>query len=172
MKLKTKFKSQNGITLIALVITIVVLLILAGVSINALFSDNGIINRAKDAQNKMDEATQKDLEGINQLNNWLENQANGTTGGNTQTPHPGDSIKSKTTGEKVGKELQTGTVIAQDVKGNQVVIPGGFRIADDSGTSVEQGIVIEDGSRNQFVWVPVSNKNADESNKRVKDDGI
>ena len=70
------YSKQTGITLIALVITIVVLLILAGVSINALFSDNGIIERAKDAQNKVDEAEKKDLEEINKLNNWLEE--NGT----------------------------------------------------------------------------------------------
>lgn len=38
---------QNGITLIALVITIIVLLILAGVAINALFGDNGLITRAQ-----------------------------------------------------------------------------------------------------------------------------
>ena len=35
--------NQTGITLIALVVTIVVLLILAGVSLNAIFSENGII---------------------------------------------------------------------------------------------------------------------------------
>ena len=57
------------------------------------------------------------------------------------------------------------TVIAQDAKGNQVVVPGGFKISSDSGTSVEQGIVIEDKDGNQFVWVPVSNINGDESNK-------
>lgn len=99
MKLKTKFKSQNGITLIALVITIVVLLILAGVSINALLSDNGIIDRAKDAQNKMDEATQKDLEKINSSNNWPEENGgikNSTSnGGDTPTA---TWTQSKTTG--------------------------------------------------------------------------
>ena len=47
-----KFKGQKGITLIALVVTIVVLLILAGVGINAVFSDNGIIKRANSAQEK------------------------------------------------------------------------------------------------------------------------
>jgi type II secretory pathway pseudopilin PulG len=40
-------KRKNGITLIALVITIIVLLILAGVTILALFGDNGIINKAR-----------------------------------------------------------------------------------------------------------------------------
>lgn len=56
---KTNYFNQKGITLIALVITIVVLLILAGVSINAIFSENGIINRAKETQNKMNEAEEK-----------------------------------------------------------------------------------------------------------------
>ena len=81
--MKTKIKQEKGITLIALVITIVVLLILAGVSINAIFSENGIINKAKDAQNKMDEAQQKDLNSINELNNWIDSKTNGATGGNT-----------------------------------------------------------------------------------------
>ena len=67
-----KIKSTAGITLIALVITIVVLLILAGVSINTLFNDNGIIERAKGIQDKINEAEKGDLEEINSLNNWLE----------------------------------------------------------------------------------------------------
>lgn len=48
--IKKYYLNQKGITLIALVVTIVVLLILAGVSINALFGNNGIISRAKDTK--------------------------------------------------------------------------------------------------------------------------
>ena len=83
------YSKQTGITLIALVITIVVLLILAGVSINTLFSDNGIIERAKDAQNKVDEAEQSDLEEVNKANKWLEENGgikNGTGGDTPTTP--------------------------------------------------------------------------------------
>ena len=40
-------KGQKGITLVALVVTIVVLIILAGVSISLVLGDNGVINRAK-----------------------------------------------------------------------------------------------------------------------------
>ena len=72
---------ERGITLIALVVTIVVLLILAGVSLNAIFSENGLINRAKDAQNKMDQATQNDLAQLDELDSWLENQVNGVEKG-------------------------------------------------------------------------------------------
>ena len=56
--MKTR-KKEKGITLIALVITIVVLLILAGVTITALSGDNGILTRAKDAKEKTEQA-QKD----------------------------------------------------------------------------------------------------------------
>ncbi len=46
---KEKIKSKNGITLIALVISIIVMLILAGVSLNAIIGDNGIITQAQNA---------------------------------------------------------------------------------------------------------------------------
>ena len=78
-ELKRKnYSNQTGITLIALVVTIVVLLILAGVSLNAIFSENGLLNRAKDAQNKMDEATQNDLDSINSLNELIDSTVSGT----------------------------------------------------------------------------------------------
>ena len=80
MKIKNK---EKGITLIALVVTIVVLLILAGVSVNALFGNSGIIEKAKEAQNKMDEAKNNDLAEINKLTNFIDNAVNGTTGGSS-----------------------------------------------------------------------------------------
>ena len=178
--MKTKIKQEKGITLIALVVTIVVLLILAGVSVNAIFSENGIIKRAKDAQNKMDQAAENDQKGINELSNWLDSKINGNSGGNTtggNTTGGGDTPTEKplitdsslTSNDRTTSESTT--VIAKDKKGNQVVVPGGFKISSASGESVQQGIVIEDKDGNQFVWVPVSNKNGDGSNKIVKDDG-
>ena len=50
MKTNNQLKNENAITLIALVITIVVLLILAGVTIASLTGDNGILTRANDAK--------------------------------------------------------------------------------------------------------------------------
>ena len=52
MNLKKEFKKNKGITLIALVITVIVLLILAGVTIAALSGDNGILNKASEAKEK------------------------------------------------------------------------------------------------------------------------
>ena len=60
-----KIKSNRGITLIALVITIIVLLILAGVTIAALSGDNGILQNGTKAKEKTDEAT--DIEKIKLL---------------------------------------------------------------------------------------------------------
>ena len=50
-------KANKGITLIALVVTIIVLLILAAVTINLVLGQNGIIGKANEAKNKTAEAT-------------------------------------------------------------------------------------------------------------------
>ena len=62
MRTKKEVKNQKGITLIALVITIIVLLILAGVTIATLTGDNGIITRANQAKTETEEA--EDIEKI------------------------------------------------------------------------------------------------------------
>ena len=176
MNLKTNNKrTQKGITLIALVVTIVVLLILAGVSLNAIFSENGIINRAKDAQNKMDQATQNDLDSINELNNWIDGKTNGTTGGGTTGGDANPSTTPKIS-TLVGKVVDKNTK-AEDAYGNKITIPKGFKVvahgtvagsatytySGDNIPAVQDGIVIENGTDgNQFVWVPVGtikNKN-------------
>ena len=58
--MNSRRKNNKGITLIALVITIVVLLILAGVTIAALSGDNGILTRAKEAKEKTIKAQQEE----------------------------------------------------------------------------------------------------------------
>ena len=59
---KIKFKSNEGITLIALVITIIVLLILAGVAISMLSGENGILKQAANAKTETEKAS--DLEKV------------------------------------------------------------------------------------------------------------
>ena len=175
--MKIGMKRERGITLIALVVTIVVLLILAGVSINALFGNNGIIEKAKEAQNKMDKATENDQKEINELTNWLDNQVNGTTGGGTtgEDDNPSTTPKiSRLIGTVVDKNTK-----AEDAYGNKITIPKGFKVvahgtvagsatytySGDNIPAVQDGIVIENGTdSNQFVWVPVgtiNNKSGD-----------
>ena len=56
MKLNIKTKDKNGITLVALVVTIIVLILLAGVSINLVIGNNGIMQKAKEAKESMEQA--------------------------------------------------------------------------------------------------------------------
>lgn len=56
-----RFKSTNGITLIALVITIIIILILAGIAISSLHGDNEIINRTISTNEKSDYSSEKEL---------------------------------------------------------------------------------------------------------------
>ena len=67
MKNKQNIIKENGITLIALVITVIVLIILAGVTIAVLTGDNGILTRAWEAKNKTVEAQKKELESLNNI---------------------------------------------------------------------------------------------------------
>ena len=57
-------KRQKGITLIALVVTIVVLLILAGITISLVFGSNGVIQKAQDSkeQTKIGEMREMQME--------------------------------------------------------------------------------------------------------------
>ena len=177
MKAKNKrnYLRENGITLIALVVTIVVLLILAGVSVNALFGNSGIIEKAKEAQNAMNMAKENDEKGINELTNWLDNQVNGTTGGGTTGGDANPSTTPKIS-TLVGKVVDKNTK-AEDAYGNKITIPKGFKVvahgttagsatytySGDNIPAVQDGIVIENGADgNQFVWVPIGtikNKN-------------
>lgn len=167
---RRNYSNQTGITLIALVVTIVVLLILAGVTINAVFSDRGIIKKAQDAQNKANESIQKDMEQINALENWL----NENTG-------ESNNDKEVNISTLVGKEAVTKNTKAVDTYGNKITIPKGFKVlahgteagsatytySGDTIPAVQDGIVIENGTDgNQFVWVPVGTiKNKSDDSK-------
>ena len=61
------FKNKNGITLISLVITIIVMLILAAISITMLTGDNSILKRATDAKQNTEDATIRERIGLAQL---------------------------------------------------------------------------------------------------------
>ena len=66
-KIRKMFKNELGITLIALVVTIVILLILSGITINMLLGEGGIIKTAQDAKNTWENAIADDQEELNSL---------------------------------------------------------------------------------------------------------
>lgn len=66
-------KQQKGITLVALVITIVVLIILAGILISLTLNNNGIFNQAKKAANMYNVAQQQEETMVNDLDKTVNN---------------------------------------------------------------------------------------------------
>lgn len=66
-------KKQNGITLVALVVTIIVLLILAGVSIAMVTGENGILARAQDTVETHRVSEEKELQDLDSLADFIEN---------------------------------------------------------------------------------------------------
>ncbi len=126
-KSNTINKLQKGITLIALVITIIVLLILAGVSIATLTGDNGILTKAQTAKEETEKASVEEQRQLAQLN---------------ATMHT----------EKYDYETEDK---GEDGKPIIVPIPAGFAPTQIEGeNSVEEGLVITDENGNEFVWIP------------------
>ena len=159
-KFKKMAKERRGVTLIALVITIIVLLILAGVTIAMLTGDNGIISKAMQAKNKTEEARKTEEAGLKKIENYI----NGKSAEAGVVIQDLKSIKSDgTEGEVIGEKVSDG---AEGV----VPVPNGFYYV---GGTVKSGAVISDNladkdkykgqevvgtdlSGNQFVFIPVN----------------
>ena len=146
-KIKNIVKKQKGITLVALVITIVIIIILATVAINFAFGENGLIEKAELAKNMTENSARKEEEGIANLTAYMNEILEGSK---PSEPEKSEIEKAKEEGTKFDKN----TELKDDI-GNAIWIPGDFKVASDSGTKVEDGIVVEDASGNQFVWIPV-----------------
>ena len=137
---KQNLKENKGITLIAMVITIIVLLILAGVSIAMLTGENGILTQAQRAKTETKNAQENEEEVLENYSQYIE----GSTNGGTLITVTG---------------TETTNTTVQDSLGNKVTVPAGFKVVNP-GDNVEDGIIIEDVSHgatvgSQFVWIPV-----------------
>ena len=120
---KEKIKTNKGITLIALVITIIVLLILAGVSIAMLTGENGILTQAQNAKNRTAEAEAQERADLEEQNALIENLVGGGTGsgGNLTLPSTPDTAPFLPEGATVtNNDLSTGVTI-KDSNGNEWV---------------------------------------------------
>ena len=83
--MKTVLKQNKGITLIALVITIIILIILAGVSIGTIFGDNGIATKARMGAQNYQNSSKEEKSLINML---LDNVKEDDNGGNPPATNP------------------------------------------------------------------------------------
>ena len=139
MKTKLKNKQEKGITLIALVVTIVVLLILAGVSISLVLNNNGVISKAKDSKNQYAEAQTNEEKHFNEVSDWIDTKVGDTTGGDSVTKIDGVPIPDGY--YYVGGTKAKGIVISDNVADKEL----------DKGKED----VRRDLAGNQWVWVPV-----------------
>ena len=161
---KLRNSRQKGITLIALVVTIVVLIILATVSILAVFGDNGIIARAQTAKDthqkgKADETNTLD-DYASYIGNYLD--TNGGGSGGSDTPKPVEP----TIVAKPDNWTSDDVTPIDGGDGTAVPLPNGFYYV---GGDISTGLVISDkqgdtmsasgtSMGNQFVWIPVSSE--------------
>ena len=162
--IKEKTKTNKGITLIALVITIIVLLILAGVSIAMLTGENGILTQAQNAKNKTAEAEAEERADLEDQNVLIDNLANGKS-----LVQPGVIVDSTFKNNYI------------DTNGDKATVPAGFTVSGiESEQKVSEGLVIYDipegvtpnwtedidgiegpdikTKYNQFVWIPVESE--------------
>ena len=173
---------NKGITLIALVITIIVLLILAGVSIAMLTGENGVLTKAESAKTETEKASAKEKAqlailgsydnsgklNLDQLKEEVTNQG-GTVTGDTfpvtvsMDGHDfivdsnGNVTEKKKLADITGDE--TANTVTQDSLGNPITIPAGFEVVNPT-DNVTDGIIIKDKTHtatagSEFVWIPV-----------------
>ena len=135
-----------------MVVTIVVLLILAGVSISLVVDKNGIIQKSKDARREYGQAKANEQEDLSNLSDMIEEE----TGKVTLAKVP--------VGTKASKN---GTINGEEGNSNNPTIPKNY-IPIDTATStwgdgstapsqdsVKHGLVIKDEKDNEWVWIPV-----------------
>ena len=144
---------DRGITLVALVITIIILLILATISIQSL-TNTGLFKNAQKAKDETQNAAENQAKTLNEYEDELNKYISGTV---EERKDPIKEVANKVLSTTDNTELQ-------DAYGNKIVVPAGFKIVSDSTTSnattVDKGIVIEDATSgatagSQFVWIPV-----------------
>ncbi|MCI9064177.1 MAG: hypothetical protein HFJ17_06205 [Clostridia bacterium] len=184
ISLKKFFKKNNGITLVSLVITIIVLLILAGISLTAITGDNGIIKKAKESKKSAEQTAvieQIHTEviasmGVNNVLNvdMLINKLKNIDGIScSKTGDGGLSIevnKIEMLVDVEGNINEVTTVTTppttavtimtkyQDASSSNkvAVIPKGFKVSSRvSEQNINNGLVVIDSLGNEFVWVPV-----------------
>ena len=146
MKTKIKNKQERGITLVALVVTIVVLLILAGISLNLVLGQNGIISRAQDARNQTAEGQVNTEKAVNALTDEMEDLISE----NDNSGNGGNSGGSQTTVENV--VIPEGYYYVGGTKAKGIVISD--NVADKELDKGKEN-VRRDLAGNQWVWVPV-----------------
>ena len=156
LKIDIKQERQAGITLVALVITVVVMLILAGVAIAAVVDGDGLFSKTKEAKEVYENASDRESEMLTNLIGQIDYYISDS--GDVPIKNPLNQIVN------VNQTYSGGT----EGSYSDPIIPKGFKPVENeqdntitqgavwgSSEGYKYGLVIEDESGNQFVWVPV-----------------
>ena len=135
-KIRKITEETKGITLVALTVTIIVLLILSGVAISFTLGEEGIFKRAKEGAEIYQNASKNEKVELDKVSNYIDNYLK-------------ENNEDKEEKSEVEKAIEEGTVYKEnttiyDKYSNPVKVPAGFKLAQDSGTDVTKGVVIED----------------------------
>ena len=120
MNFKGKMRKKSGITLISLVVTIIVLLILAGVTIATLTGENGILTRTSDAKEQTEIASVKEQAQLD-ITNWVADKMENGEDATVNTPEKVKEIleaANSSNENKYYKELQT----------DKIITPSGYEV--------------------------------------------
>ena len=182
--MKQKFSNSRGITLIALVITIIVLLILAGVSIATLTGQNGILTQANNAKTQTEIANEKEAISLaytgamadkkgrdnvtaDDMNRQFGlNGTEATASGNNPITVSFDSGREYTidSNGNISDPEESNIIAKIKIEGEKVTtVPTLEGFSYKEGT-IDTGYVVVDGEGNEFVWVPV------DKNQKIKID--
>ena len=165
-----KIKQAKGITLIALVITIIVLLILAGVTITMLTGENGILNQATNAKNATDKSEFEEQVSLAVMaaktnktgsinTSDLETELNKISGAeitksaNNELPWTVKKGNYEVTITGEGNASNTEKDNDDVMENAKKAMPTGGTI--DKNTNENTGIVMVDSNGNEWVWVEV-----------------
>ena len=164
-------KEVKGITLIALVVTIVVLLILSAVAIGLSIGDNGIIKQAQDATDRWKEGSQQEQNALGDLAYFINSSTQGPQELSVTVSQTENSFTIKVELEEENSNMEYEYYVDGELKSKtnsneytqevtleekEPYIPTGFTHTTGE---VDSGYVIKDTNNgNEFVWVPVAGK--------------
>ena len=159
MEEKNKSKGKKGITLVSLVITIIVILILAGVAINLAMDEEGLIGKAEEAVESWNRAVGEESNAIKNIFMIANEIEGGVTGGEVEeVPIPNGYRASEISTED---SVAEGLVIYEIPEGAEV----NWTDNEDSNGKNQSTITIEGNTTNlqetvnQYVWIPVEEIN-------------
>ena len=137
---------KSGITLIALVITIIVLLILAGVALATLTGQGNIIGNAENAVGKYNNSVASEQQLLNEIEKYFQNYLEGGNEGNPPTPpEPTGPV------DEDGLATENVTIKPDENSNVQIVIPAGFAPAILTGSNSTQSLPGQDGSVKEIM---------------------